>query len=296
MRSYCGILGAPGDGIVTPDRIPEHIARLHEHDLERAERVRARVDAIVKDPATAEKLKPWYPAWCKRPTFHDDYLPAFNRPNVTLVDTDGKGIDALTKTGVKANGIDYPVDVLVLSTGFASPARGSGSPASRSGIKIYGRDGLDMDEKWVQHGAATLHGISTHDFPNLFFPGPSQAGVTANFTYTLDMLASHTAYVLAEAERQARNPNTVVVEVTKEAEEAWSMQTMMRAAWFAAVGGCTPSYINNEGESDRGNNTMEAQMKGARSAPWGEGIMSFEGVLQAWREQGGLQGFDVSSA
>ena len=39
------------------------------------EQIRARVDAIVEDPVTAAALKPYYPYGCKRPTFHDEYLP-----------------------------------------------------------------------------------------------------------------------------------------------------------------------------------------------------------------------------
>ncbi|GME33155.1 phenylacetone monooxygenase [Neofusicoccum parvum] len=295
MPSYSGIIGAPGNGIVTPDKIPEHLARLHELDLERAERVRARVDEIVKDKETAKKLHFYYPSWCKRPCFHDEYLPAFNQPNVTLVDTDGKGVESLTANGIVANGTEYPVDVLVLSTGYVSPAAGSGSPASRAGMKVIGRNGLSMDDKWAQQGAATLHGVATHDFPNFFFPGPSQAGVTANFTFALDTLASHVAAVLAEAERRVDQPEKMTVEVTKEAEEAWSMEIMMRAGWFATVSGCTPSYINSEGEKDRPT-TMEEKMKGARGAPWGEGISSFVDVLKSWQEDGGLKGFEISAA
>ena len=44
------------------------------------EQIRARVDAIVEDPKTAAALKPYYPYGCKRPTFHDEYLPTFNLP------------------------------------------------------------------------------------------------------------------------------------------------------------------------------------------------------------------------
>ena len=58
--------------------------------------VRSRVDSIIEDVAVAEKLKPWYRQFCKRPCFHDEYLPTFNRPNVTLVDTDGRGVERLT--------------------------------------------------------------------------------------------------------------------------------------------------------------------------------------------------------
>ena len=62
-------------------------------DYQKMNQVRARVDAIVKDPATAAALKPWYRQFCKRPCFHDEYLQTYNRPNVTLVDTKGKGVE-----------------------------------------------------------------------------------------------------------------------------------------------------------------------------------------------------------
>jgi hypothetical protein len=65
---------------------PEELGRMIEiSDFKKMNQVRARVDATVKDPKTAEALKPWYRQFCKRPTFNDDYLPTFNRPNVTLV-------------------------------------------------------------------------------------------------------------------------------------------------------------------------------------------------------------------
>ncbi|KAJ7625243.1 hypothetical protein DFH06DRAFT_1285199 [Mycena polygramma] len=291
--SYCGLIGSPG--IVAPEKIPEHIAKLHAMDLERAEKIRARTTEIVKDRETADKLKHWYPAWCKRPTFHDDYFPAFNKPNVTLVDTDGKGVDSLTEDAVVVNGTEYPIDVLVLSTGYALAVEGdSGSPVSRADVKVVGRDGLSIDDKWVQQGASTLHGVATHGFPNLFFPGPTQTGVTANFTYTLALLAQHVATTLAEAERGVDQPGRVTVEVTKTAEEAWIGEILKRAASFAAVRGCTPSYINMQGASNKVVD-MEEQMKAARGAPWGEGIVSFTEVLRAWKAEGGLKGFEVQT-
>jgi cyclohexanone monooxygenase len=62
-------------------------------DFAKMERVRGRVDEIVRDSVTAAALKPWYDQFCKRPCFHDEYLPTFNRPNVHLVDTQGKGVE-----------------------------------------------------------------------------------------------------------------------------------------------------------------------------------------------------------
>ncbi|KAJ7913496.1 hypothetical protein B0H13DRAFT_490007 [Mycena leptocephala] len=290
MPSYCGILGTRG--ILTPDKIPEHIAKLHAYDLERAERIRARTNEVVKDTETAEKLKHWYPAWCKRPAFHDDYLLAFNRPTVTLMDTDGKGVEALTKDAVVVNGTTCPIDVLVLSTGYAvSVENDSGSPAQRAGIKVVGRNGLTMDEKWIQQGASSLHGVSTHGFPNLFFPGPNQTGVTANFTYTLSLLASHVAKIVAEAERRVDRSDKLTVEVTKAAEEAWAGEVLMRAAAFSTMSGCTPGFMNREGARNKGN--MQEQMKAARAAPWGEGVVSFMEVIRAWEAEGGLKGLEI---
>lgn len=92
--------------------------RLELIDLRNMEKIRARVDSIVSDPETAEALKPWYGQMCKRPCFHDDYLPTFNRDNVTLVDTDGLGVERITPHGFVVPGVEYPVDLIVFASGF----------------------------------------------------------------------------------------------------------------------------------------------------------------------------------
>lgn len=301
IPTYAAVIGGPAiigsseRGIVTPDKIPEHLAALHAADLERTGRVRTRVEALVKDKAVADKLKPWYPTWCKRPTYHDDFYPAFNRPTVELVDTDGRGVDRVTAMGVVVNGTEYPVDVLVLSTGYVSPAAGTGSLASRACAEVRGRGGRSLDDKWVEDGAGTLHGVSTNGFPNFFFPGLNQAGVTANFTFILDTLATHASRVLQEAVKRAGGwSDKLTVEVTKEAEEEWSLQILTRAGWFAAMAGCTPSYLNNEGERDRPVDQQE-RMKSARGAAWGEGMGSFGQVLDRWWVEGEFAGFEVTT-
>ena len=101
------------------------------------EQIRARVDAIVKDPVTAAALKPWYRQFCKRPCFHDEYLQTYNRPNVTLVDTQGHGVEALTENGVVANGKEYKVDCLIFATGFEVGT----AFTRRAGYDIVGRGG-----------------------------------------------------------------------------------------------------------------------------------------------------------
>ncbi|EJD36494.1 flavin-binding monooxygenase-like family protein [Auricularia subglabra TFB-10046 SS5] len=288
FAAYKALLGQQGK-ILRPEDIPAHIAELHSLDFPRSERVRARAEKIVQEKATAEKLKAWYAGWCKRPTFHDEYLQSFNKPTVHLVDTDGKGVDRLTKNAVVANGVEYPVDVLVFATGFRSP---STNPAFSTGARVTGRNGADLNAKW-DDGAATLHGISTHDFPNLFFFTPTQTGMTANVVHILDVVAEHIGYILNEAAKKAGS-DKFVVEVTKEAEEAWAMQTAMRAAMMAAIIGCTPSYITREGEAEKVVQGADG-LKMARSAPWGEGIIDYTRRIEAWRAAGGLEGIEVTA-
>jgi cation diffusion facilitator CzcD-associated flavoprotein CzcO len=294
MPSFSGLIGGPAK--VSMESIPAHVGTLHALDFPRQERVRRRVEQIVKDKTVADKLKAWYPGWCKRPCFHDDYLPTFNLPNVTLVDTDGKGVDSITENAVVVGDTEYKLDLLIFSTGFRSPGAG-GSPGFRAGISISGRDGQSLDQKFAK-GVATLHGAMSRGFPNLFWPGPLQAGATANQMFVLDQLARHIAYILSEsARRAAQEPQQgqkFTVEPTSEAEEEWSMQILSRAASFAGLAGCTPGYLNLEGDMDRISG-MEAQMKAARGAIWGEGIADYVDVIEDWRVQGNLRGLEVTA-
>lgn len=288
MPSFSALIGGPAK--VSMDAIPAHVAALHALDFPRQERIRGRVDEVVKDKAVAEKLKPWYHGFCKRPCFHDDYLPAFNQPNVTLVDTNGKGVDSITADGVVVDGTEYKLDCLIFSTGFRSP--GVGNPGSRAGVSITGRGGQSMDQKWAE-GVSTLHGVISTGFPNLFFPGPMQAGASVNQMFVLDELSKHVAYILAEAARGQRSGRKITIEPTAAAAEAWAMQILSRAATFAALSGCTPSYINREGEMDR--TPAEDRMKAARGAIWGEGMLGFVDVIEEWRRDGGLKGLEVTA-
>lgn len=288
MPSFSALIAGPS--IVTLDSIPTHIASLHGLDLPRQERIRTRIDEIVKDQTVAEKLKPWYPGWCKRPCFHDDYLPTFNLPHVTLVDTDGRGVDHLTERGVAVNNSEYEIDLLIFSTGFRPPV--IGSPASRANISITGRHGKTLDQKWAE-GVSTLHGVISRGFPNLFWPGPLQAGAAANQTFVLDQLATHVAYLVSESARRAQPSGPdFTIEPSAEAEEEWSMRILSGAAAFAGLAGCTPSYINAEGEMDRIGG-MEAQIKAAKGGIWGRGVADYVDVIEGWRGEGGLRGLEI---
>lgn len=124
---------------------PELVQRAFEDsDDEKMTEIRARVDAVVADPETAEALKPWYRQLCKRPCFHDEYLAAFNRPSVHLVDTDGKGVERIDETGVWVGGVHHEVDCLIYASGFEFGA----DTTRRSGFDAVGRGGLTLAERW----------------------------------------------------------------------------------------------------------------------------------------------------
>ncbi|HSM94495.1 MAG TPA: NAD(P)/FAD-dependent oxidoreductase [Rhizomicrobium sp.] len=246
-------------------------------DYRKMEQIRARAEAIVNDPNVAESLKPYYRQFCKRPCFHDDYLPTFNRPNVTLVDTQGRGVDRITENGVVANGKEYKLDCLIYGTGFEVGT----SYARRSGYEVYGKGGQSLTDKW-KDGVSTFHGFFSRGFPNLFIVSNSQSGFTANFPHMLNAQSQHMAYVIKQAgERQART-----IEPTEESEKAW-VQTIIDVAMMRQqfLEECTPGYYNNEGKPS---------VAAVRNGPYGAGSIAFIKLLENWRAEGSLKGLELN--
>ncbi|KAI9666523.1 MAG: hypothetical protein M1821_004459 [Bathelium mastoideum] len=272
------------------EELPAYMKLLHSIDLPRQDRIRARAEDIVKDPSVARKLQAWYPSWCKRPCFHDDYLPTFNRDNVTLLDTNGKGPDRITAESIVVDDQSYPVDIIIFATGFRAPF--AGSPAEKANCTITGRNGISMSEAWALDGPTTLHGTLDCNFPNLFLSGPWQASTSPNYLFNVDEQAKHAAYILTEAQRRAKG-QAFTVKATPTAVEDWGLQVLMHAAPMAAMAGCTPGYFNMEGALDRV--PPETQMKLARSGLWGSGIEDFLTHIEAWRAEGKMQGVEVKT-
>jgi len=252
-------------------------------NFEHMEKLRHRIDGEVSNPEVAEALKPYYGLFCKRPTFNDDYLASFNRENVTLVDTNGQGLDAITSKGIVANGQTYEVDCIIYATGFEV---GTGYER-RAGLHVVGRDGRTLTEKWDEPGMRTLHGMHTHGYPNCFIMSQSQGGFTANYTHLLDEAAHHLAFIVAHV----RSHGLETVEATSEAEERWSEIIVSNATQSTGgLGGtdCTPGYYNNEGK-DLG--------KPPYGTFYGKGSIAFFELTRQWRESGTFEGltFEESS-
>ena len=205
------------------------------------EQIRARVDAIVKDPQTAASLKPFYPYGCKRPTFHDEYLPSFNLPHVHLVDTAPMGVQRINERGVVHNGTEYPLDVLIYATGFQWMAISTFN-------MIVGRGGRTLTEKWRSEGTRTFLGIHSEGFPNLFImTGPQGGGGSFNFTDAIDAHADYTAWLL----RTMREQGHEVVDVRKEPEEEYAEHCKQADLMTAPLRDCL-SYYNGHGDAEPG--------------------------------------------
>lgn len=296
LAAYCALVGSNQFGRIAPEKAQEHIGKMISLDAEHNREARERVSQVVKDKETAEKLTAWYPTWCKRPTFSDLYLETYNNENVHLIDTDGRGIESVTPDGIVANGQEYPVDILVLSTGYRSPAAG-GDPGARTNIEIIGRNGRKMSEKWETQGICTLHGVCSNGFPNLFWQYPAQASATANYMHVIDVLSEHIAGIIAQGLKGVHDASQkAVIEPTNVAEDAWGMQIAQTAAYFSAVAICTPSYNNLEGEALKmpAADDHVAMMKKAKAAIWQGGLVDFARKMENWRDEGKLEGMEIS--
>ncbi len=251
-------------------------ALLERADMEKMVQIRERMSSIVKDPATAEALKPWFSLFCKRPCFHDEYLQSFNQPNVSLVDTAGKGVERITETGVVVAGQEYPIDCLIYATGFEVNTDFS----QRSGFAVRGVDGVSLTDKWGG-GMSTLHGMHSRGFPNCFVLSHSQSGMSVNFPHMLSEQSKHLAHMV----EYCLNHGVRTLEATAAAEQTW-VETIIKQSEGRRkfLETCTPGYFNNEG------NVTDAT---SRSAPYGAGPMAFIKLLQQWREAGDFEGLEL---
>ncbi|MFI6174360.1 flavin-containing monooxygenase [Nonomuraea sp. NPDC051191] len=260
------------------DLTPEKMAQAYEDsDFEKMEEIRARVDAIVRDPETAAKLKPWYRQLCKRPCFHDEYLQSFNVPGTRLVDTDGKGVERVTERGVVAGGVEYEVDCVIYASGFEVTT----DYTRRAGYELTGRDGVRLTDHWAD-GMRTLHGIHAHGFPNAFVVQPAQgANLISNIPHNLTEAARTVALTIGHALAHGFDE----IEVTEEAEDAWiELLLSGPGSILGASADCTPGYYNNEGR--------DPGRKGRLNIGHPQGAMAYFAYIDGWRTSGAFEGLE----
>lgn len=266
--------GEAGDG--TGRSLPEIVELAN---FEKMNEIRARAEELVNDPNTAEELKPYYAMFCKRPCFHDDYLPTFNRPSVELIDTNGQGVDRITEKGVVVDGKEYEVDCIIFGTGFEVGT----DYTRRAGYDIVGKQGQKLSDKW-QDGMKTFHGMQSNGFPNCFLMSAQQGGFSANYPHLLNEVAVHLAHIVSHM----KTNDLTKVEASESAEVAWVEGIISGEGPAMQIGGegCTPGYYNNEGKPNP---------KLRYGAFYSGGSIAFWDLLEKWREAGDFDGLEFSS-
>lgn len=260
-----------------PTGMEDYMKAYHLSDDEYTSAIRARTDEVVKDPATADGLKAWYRQFCKRPCFHDEYLQTFNRPNVTLVDTDGKGVERIDETGVWANGKHYDLDVLVYATGFEF----NSEYTYKSGLEVYGRGGQTLTDAW-KNGMESFQGMHVSGFPNLFVIGFAQgsslaSNITSNYTEHGPTVAS----IL----QKKKELGAKTVEVPKATQDDWVELILKGDRGIIGGPDCTPGYYNNEGQ-------VEGRRERLNFARYPAGPMAFFDYIAEWRANGKFEGLE----
>jgi cyclohexanone monooxygenase len=247
-----------------------------DSDFEKMEEIRARVDSIVEDRETAQKLKAWYRQLCKRPCFHDEYLQAYNVPGTHLVDTDGKGVERITETGVVAGGKEYEVDCVIYASGFEVGTEYT----RRAGYDLAGRDGVRLSSYWDE-GMRTLHGIHVHGFPNAFIVQPTQgANLISNIPHNL----TEAGRTIAMTVKHALDHGFTEIEVTKEAEDAWLDLLRTGGGRLMGTADCTPGYYNNEGQ--------DPGPRAWLGVGYPQGASAYFAYIEGWRESGAFEGLE----
>ena len=251
---------------------------LERSDYEWNEMLRDRVDAVVEDESKAAKLKTYYRTMCKRPGFSDEYLPAFNKDSVDIVDTTSTPIERITENGIVADGQEREFDLIIYATGF----QGGRTWTEKAGYDVLGREGNRLSKKFAD-GISTLHGFLSKDFPNLFLLGFTQTATITNIAHLIDEQATHMMYLID----QCISSGARTIEPTAEAEQAWgkvmSDQTATRTDWLLT---CTPGLYNNEGKIADTRNPLV-------SGVYVPGYQYFE-LLENWRKDGKLEGVVLS--
>jgi cation diffusion facilitator CzcD-associated flavoprotein CzcO len=235
-----------------------------------AEFIRSKVDAVVKDPATAEALKPrGYPVFARRPCLDSSYYETYNLPHVHLVDLNKDPIQEITELGVRTASGEIALDMLILATGY------DGLTGALTAFDVVGRDGDTVNQKWSE-GAVSYMGLMMKGFPNLFTTtGPNGPAALANIV----RISENDIDWFAALMTHMTENGLANVEPTEQAEQAW-MQVVANLAQRTLLSKAKTWYV------------------GANVAGKAQGLSMFTGGFPKYREfcnqamQSGWQGLE----
>lgn len=177
-----------------------------------AEFIRGKIAEVVKDPVTAEALKPkGYPVFARRPCLDTSYYETYNLPHVHLVDLNREPILEITERGVRTAKREIELDMLILATGY------DGLTGALTAFDVVGRRGETVNQKW-KDGACSYLGLMMEGFPNLFMTtGPTGPAALANIVRISENDVDWIAALMTHMDQHG----LVSVEPTQAAEDAW---------------------------------------------------------------------------
>jgi len=189
----------------------------------------------------------------------------------------GEFAGLLTAVALKSAGVE---DIRIIEMGGATEI------SRRYAIDtIEGRTGVSLFDHW-RDGYKTLHGMSSHGFPNLFSTGFSQGGVAASNTAMYEQQGEHIAYIVSEALARA----IAAVEPSQSAQDdGCRLITETAVANTEVETSCTPGYYNNEGGG--GGEGIRSHL----GEPYGPGFYAFGELLAQWRATGNMEGMELRS-
>jgi len=175
----------------------------------------------LRDPAVRRKAWPDYTFGCKRVLFSSHYLPALQRPNVSLVT---EPVARLVPSGVvTADGVLREVDCVIWGTGFKTTE-------FMFPMEIIGADGRSLREEWS--GGAHAHlGVCVPRFPSLFLMyGPNTNTSGGSIVFYEETQAAYIRQALSEL--RSRRASAIVVRPEVEAASDREVQAAFAGtAW-----------------------------------------------------------------
>lgn len=191
------------------------------------------IKKAIKDPELRRKVTPTSEVGCKRLMVTDDWYPTLAKSNVDLVT---ESIDEVTSTGVVADGVERPTDVLIYATGFETQSL-------VAPMEVVGVGGRTLQETWGGLPRAYL-GLSVAGFPNLFLLyGPNTNGGTGSVIYTIEAGVRHIIAAL-DALGQA---NASRIEIRPDAADHFDRElreALRGTVWHT---GCANWYVDRDG-------------------------------------------------
>ena len=192
----------------------------------------------IRDLELRKKLLPKFQFGCKRMMISSDFYPTLEKDNVELLDS---GIQQVNAHSIVTNdGVEHPVDCIVLATGF-------NLGLASSPFEISGLGGRSLNDEWAETGALAYKGVSISGYPNWFMiMGPNTGpGHTSVLIYTEAQINYNMQGIKAVMDQDLKYVN---VNAKVQSDYNDGIQRRMKYTVWTS-GSCSSWYLNSDGSN-----------------------------------------------